>query len=117
MPSYDLVYQAGIPFNNPTIAGKDLVIAAFHTTCHQTCPLYTALFAQLEKQKLPEDVLLVEVTTDPTTDTRATLADYAHSIGAQWKFATGTPEALTAFWQPSGVALASGDSHLSTLAL
>ncbi|OLC25902.1 MAG: hypothetical protein AUG06_05330 [Actinobacteria bacterium 13_1_20CM_2_65_11] len=117
MPAFDLVDHNGNPLNNATIAGQDVVIAAFHTTCHQTCPLYTALFAQLEKQKLPEDVLLVEVTTDPTTDTRATLADYAHSIGAQWKFATGTPEALTAFWQPFGVALASGDSHVSTLAL
>lgn len=117
MPPFDLVDQTGNPFNNATIAGQDVVIAAFHTTCHQTCPLYTALFAQLEKQKLPEDVLLVEVTTDPATDTRATLADYARSIGAQWKFATGSSEALTAFWQQFGVALASGDSHVSTLAL
>jgi cytochrome oxidase Cu insertion factor (SCO1/SenC/PrrC family) len=117
MPAFDLSDQAGNPFNNATIAGQDVVIAAFHTTCHQTCPLYTALFAQLEKQKLPEDVLLVEVTTDPATDTRATLADYARSIGAQWKFATGTSEALTAFWQPFGVALATTDSHVSTLAL
>ena len=117
MPAFDLFDQTGNPFNNATIAGQDVVIAAFHTTCHQTCPLYTALFAQLEKQKLPEDVLLVEVTTDPATDTKATLADYARSIGAHWKFATGTPEALTAFWQPFGVALRAGDSHVSTLAL
>jgi cytochrome oxidase Cu insertion factor (SCO1/SenC/PrrC family) len=117
MPTFDLTDQAGNPFNNATIAGQDVVIAAFHTTCHQTCPLYTALFAQLEKQKLPEDVLLVEVTTDPATDTRATLADYARSIGAKWRFGTGSPDALTAFWQPFGVALATGDSHVSTLAL
>jgi len=117
MPSFDLVDQAGIPFNGVTIAGRDVVIAAFHTTCHQTCPLYTALFAQLEKQKLPPKVMLVEVTTDPTTDTTSVLASYARSIGAQWTFATGSVNALTAFWKPFGVELASGDSHVSTLAL
>ena len=117
MPAFDLLDQVGDPFNYVTIAGKDVVIAAFHTTCHQTCPLYTALFAQLQKQKLPKKVLLVEVTTDPATDTRSVLADYAHQIGASWTFVTGSADALTAFWKPFGVALATGDSHVSTLAL
>ena len=117
MPSFDLVDQAGIPFNNTTIAGKDVVIAAFHTTCHQTCPLYTALFAQLEKQKLPAGVLLAEVTTDPATDTPSALATYAKNLGASWTFATGSADALTAFWKTFQVELATGDSHVSTLAL
>jgi cytochrome oxidase Cu insertion factor (SCO1/SenC/PrrC family) len=116
MPIFNLTDQVGNPFDNVTIAGKDVVIAAFNTTCHQTCPLYTALFAQLEKQKLPPKVLLVEVTTDPT-DTTSVLADYAHRIGAGWTFATGPAGALTAFWKTFDVSLASGDSHVSTLAL
>ncbi len=117
MPTFDLIDQAGLPFNNVNIAGRDVVIAAFHTTCHQTCPLYTALFAQLQKQKLPPKVLLAEVTTDPATDTQSVLADYARTIGASWTFATGSADALTAFWRSFGVALATGDSHVSTLAL
>jgi cytochrome oxidase Cu insertion factor (SCO1/SenC/PrrC family) len=117
MPSFALLDQAGDPLNNASIAGQDVVIAAFHTTCHQTCPLYTALFAQLERQKLPSKVLLAEVTTDPATDTPTVLAQYARTIGAQWTFATGSQNALTAFWKPFGVELASGDSHVSTLAL
>ena len=116
MPDFELQDQHGQPFSNKTAAGKDLVIAAFHTTCHQTCPLYTALFAQLDKQ-LPEGAMLVEVTTDPATDTPAVLDAYARSVGARWTFATGSTEALTAFWKPFGVALASGDSHVSTLVL
>jgi cytochrome oxidase Cu insertion factor (SCO1/SenC/PrrC family) len=60
---------------------------------------------------------LVEVTTDPGTDTPAALHAYAQSIGAGWTFATGSAEALTAFWKPFGVELATGDSHVSTLAL
>jgi cytochrome oxidase Cu insertion factor (SCO1/SenC/PrrC family) len=117
MPAFDLVDQGGKRFDNVAIAGKDVVVAAFNTTCHQTCPLYTALFAQLQRQKLPPSVLLVEVTTDPATDQPAVLADYARSIGASWTFATGSADALTAFWKPFDVALAAGDTHVSTLAL
>ena len=117
MPAFDLIDQAGNRFDNAAIAGKDVVIAAFNTTCHQTCPLYTALFAQLQRHKLPASVLLAEVTTDSATDTPTALASYARSIAASWTFATGSADALTAFWKPFDVALASGDVHTSTLAL
>ncbi len=117
MPAFDLLDQGGNRFDNASIAGRDVVIAAFNTRCHQTCPLYTALFAQLQGQKLPPSVLLAEVTTDSSADTPTVLANYARSIGASWTFATGSVEALMAFWKPFGVALASGDTHVSTLAL
>lgn len=117
MPAFHLLDQSGNRFDNATIAGKDVVVAAFNTTCHQTCPLYTALFAQLQRQKLPPSVQLVEVTTDSATDTPSVLATYARSIGASWTFATGSADGLTAFWKPFDVALASGDTHVSTLAL
>jgi len=116
MPAYDLLDQAGQAFNPTTTAGKDLVIAAFHTTCHEACPLYTALFFQIAKQ-MPAGVTLAEVTTDPGTDTPAVLSTYAKGITANWTFATGSADALTAFWKPFGVELATGDSHVSTLAL
>jgi cytochrome oxidase Cu insertion factor (SCO1/SenC/PrrC family)/peroxiredoxin len=116
MPAFSLQDQQGHVFDSGTTAGSDLVIAAFHTTCHQTCPLYTALFFQLQKQ-LPPGVVLVEVTTDPGTDTPAVLDTYRRSIGAAWTFATASPDSLTAFWKPFGVQLAAGDSHVSTLAL
>ncbi|HYS96848.1 MAG TPA: redoxin family protein [Candidatus Dormibacteraeota bacterium] len=116
MPAFGLVDQAGGPFNLAAIAGKDVVIAAFHTTCHETCPLYTALFLQLAK-RAPPTVQLVEVTTDPATDTPAVLSQYAKAVGASWTFATGTSAQLTAFWKPFAVELATGDTHVSTLAL
>lgn len=116
MPAFSLEDQLGHTLDNSTTAGKDLVIAAFHTTCHETCPLYTALFFQLQKN-LPPDVQLVEVTTDPATDTPAALDTYGRGIGAGWTFGTGSNNALAAFWKPFGVALATGDSHVSTLAL
>jgi cytochrome oxidase Cu insertion factor (SCO1/SenC/PrrC family) len=116
MPAFSLQDQHGHAFDSSTTAGSDLVVAAFHTTCHQTCPLYTALFFQLQKH-LPPGVLLAEVTTDPATDTPAALDAYGKGIGAGWTFATGPRQALAAFWKPFGVQLATGDSHVSTLAL
>jgi cytochrome oxidase Cu insertion factor (SCO1/SenC/PrrC family) len=116
LPPFALQDQLGHTFDSSTTAGKDIVVAAFHTTCHETCPLYTALFFQLQKH-LPPGVLLAEVTTDPSADSSAVLADYAHSIGASWTFATGSANALTAFWKPFGVELSSVDAHVSTLAL
>jgi len=116
MSSFSLVDQDGKPVNLDTLAGRDLVIGAFHTTCHETCPLYTALFLQLARQA-PNSVELLEVTTDPTTDTPAVLKQYSKAAGATWTFATGTPEQVSAFWKPFGVEIAAGDSHTSTLVL
>ncbi len=116
MPAFSLTDQQGRPFTLDSLAGKDVVIAAFHTTCHETCPLYTALFLQLAKQKR-SSVELVEVTTDPVTDTPSVLAAYARQAGATWTFATGASDQVAAFWKPFGVELATGDSHTSTLAL
>ena len=113
---FELTDHHGNPFNLAAIAGKDVVIAAFHTTCHETCPLYTALFLQLAK-RLPPDVMLAEVTTDPATDTRSALAAYAAQVGAAWSFVTGTPAQVQGFWSQFGVELASGDTHTSSLAL
>ena len=116
MPSYALTDQAGQPVDPATTAGKDLVIVAFNTSCHETCPLYAALFFEIERH-MPAGVLLIEVTTDPSTDTPTTLSAYAHRIGAPWTFATGSADALISFWKPFGVQLAAGDVHTSTLAL
>lgn len=116
LPAFDLIDQHGRPFNLMTIAGKDLIVAPFHTTCHETCPLYTALFSQLSK-RVPSTVVLAEVTTDPTVDTPAVLTDYAKQADAGWIFATGTSAQVASFWKPFDVALASADTHTSTLAL
>lgn len=116
MPAFQLEDQDGRRFDNASARGHDLVIAAFNTSCHQTCPLYTALFFQLSRH-LPAGVSLVEVTTDPEHDTPAALKTYAKAIGAGWTFASGARDQLEGFWKPFGVDLASGDTHTSTLAL
>lgn len=115
IPDFHLVDQDGRAIDRRALLGKDTVIAAFHTTCRETCPLYTALMFQL--RKAAPDVRLIEVTTDPATDTPAVLRTYRSAIGADWLFATGQPEDVTEFWAPFGVTLAAGDTHTSALAL
>ena len=116
LPAFELEDQKGAAVNLTTFAGSDVVIAAFHTTCHETCPLYTALFLQLAK-RLPASTTLLEVTTDPNTDTPPVLASYAREIGASWILATGTEQQVSDFWKPFDVELATGDVHTSTLVL
>jgi cytochrome oxidase Cu insertion factor (SCO1/SenC/PrrC family) len=114
--AFRLVDQFGRIFDNSSIAGHDVILAAFHTTCRQTCPLYTGLFLQIQKQ-LPPSVLLIETTIDPVTDTPDVLRAYAGGIRASWTFLTGDAAALTDFWKPFDVELGSGEVHRSTLAL
>ena len=76
VPAFRLIDQFGRPFDNSSIAGHDVVLAAFHTTCQQTCPLYTGLFLQLQQQ-LPTSVLLIEATNDPWHDSAHVLRSYA----------------------------------------
>ena len=116
LPAFDLVDQAGRPFTPASIAGRDVVLAAFHTTCHETCPLYTALFLQLQR-RVDSSVMLVEVTTDPVADTPQALTAYGRGIGATWTFATGSDYQVASFWKPFEVELSNADAHTSTLAL
>ncbi|HVH63288.1 MAG TPA: redoxin family protein [Candidatus Dormibacteraeota bacterium] len=113
---FELVDQAGHAFTPAQIAGHNVAIAAFHTTCHESCPLYTALFLQLQK-RIPAGVMLVEVTTDPADDTPHALSLYANNVGASWTLATGTSDQVASFWKQFGVELSSGDTHTSSLAL
>ncbi len=116
LPEFTLIDQAGHELSRSSLLGRPAVIAAFHTTCHETCPLYTGMLLQL-RQKAGSGVEIVEATTDPINDTPAVLTDYAKRVGADWTFATGSPRAMAAFWAQFGVTLSAGDSHDSTIIL
>ena len=116
LPPFKLVDQFGRPFTNENLVGHPAIIAAFHTTCHTTCPLYTGLFVQLQ-HKLPSNVLLIEVTTAPQEDSPEVLRQYAGRVGASWIFLTGAPADVAAFWAPFTVQLSDAQLHSSTLAV
>lgn len=116
LADFNLQDQQGRPFTAASLAGSDALIAAFHTTCHETCPIYTGLFLQLER-RVPAGTRLVEVTTDPATDTPAALRQYAAETGAGWTLVTGDEAELARFWAQFGTLLSSADEHTSTLAV
>lgn len=116
LADFSLQDQLGRPFTRASLAGADALIAAFQTTCHETCPIYTGLFLQLEK-RVPAGTRLVEVTTDPATDTPAALRRYAAETGADWTLVTGDQAELARFWAQFGTLLSSSDEHTSTLAV
>lgn len=116
LPDFTLTDQAGRRVSRASLLGTPVLIAAFHTTCHETCPLYTGALLQL-RQRVGDRVRILEVTTDPSVDTPAVLTDYAKRVGAGWTFATGSPRDMAAFWAPFGVTLSSGDVHDSTMLL
>ena len=116
MPEFSLTDQFGRTFTNQNLAGHPAIIAAFHTTCHTTCPLYTGLFMQLQ-QKLPPNVLLIEATTAPQEDTPGVLREYAGRVGASWIFLTGAVADMESFWAPFTVQLSNGQIHSSMLAV
>lgn len=111
---FNLIDQAGQALDNSRLAGHETVLAAFHTSCRATCPIYTGLFLELSR-KAPAGVQLLEVTTDPRLDTPAVLGDYAARVGAGWLFATGSEADLTEFWNQFGVKLSTVDDHASVL--
>ena len=116
LPPFTLEDQHGTRVTPADLSGAPTIIAAFHTTCRATCPLYTGLLLQLQKERSAAGVHLVEVTTDPG-DTPAVLDAYAKRVGAHWEFLTGTADQLQAFWAPLQVQLSNVDAHASTIAI
>lgn len=115
LADFELIDQDGRRLERTALMGHDTVIAAFHTSCRETCPLYTGLLFQL--RKAAPDVRLLEVSTDPAGDGIEALREYRSRIGADWAFATGPSDEVARFWGQFGVALSSVDSHTSALAL
>ncbi|MDQ6692341.1 MAG: redoxin domain-containing protein [Candidatus Dormibacteraeota bacterium] len=113
LPDFKLVDQEGKVVTASGLRGAVVVVAAFHTTCRDTCPLYTAVLSQL-RSRLPE-VHLLEVSTDPEHDSPAALQDHAALVAASWPLLSGSREQLAAFWGTFGVQLSGADSHSNFL--
>lgn len=114
LPSFSLIDQDGQLVGDAPFRGGVLVLAAFHTSCRDTCPLYTAVLSQLSR-RLPAGAHLLEVSTDPEHDSPAALHDHAALAAASWPLLTGTREQLAGFWGAFGVQLSGADAHSNFL--
>ena len=114
LPDFSLVDQDGQPVTRASVEGSVLVLAAFHTTCRDTCPLYTSILHQL-RGRVPASVRLLEVSTDPAADSVSALKAYASLADTSWPLLTGSELQLAAFWGALGVQLSGADSHTNFL--
>jgi cytochrome oxidase Cu insertion factor (SCO1/SenC/PrrC family)/peroxiredoxin len=114
LPDFALLDQDGETVMRQSVAGAVVVLAAFHTTCLDTCPLYTSILHQLRGQ-VPASVRLLEVSTDPGTDSVAALKAYSALADTSWPLLTGSAGQLNAFWDTFGVQLSGADSHTNFL--
>jgi len=92
----ELLDQDGhrVRFKSDIVQDRLVVIGAIYTTCPVVCPIVSSVFAKLQEslgERLGQDVLLVSISVDPTTDTPPRLKDYAQRWQARpgWLFLTG----------------------------
>jgi cytochrome oxidase Cu insertion factor (SCO1/SenC/PrrC family)/thiol-disulfide isomerase/thioredoxin len=114
MPDFTLQDQDRQTVTRRSVAGSVVVLAAFHTSCRDTCPLYTSILHQL-RSRVPASVRLLEVSTDPSHDDVPALKAYSALADTSWPLLTGSEAALAAFWTPFGVQLSGADSHTNFL--
>lgn len=101
-PDVAFVDQNGAPVPFHSLRGKVLVVAALDSHCHDTCPLYTSLWADLQRvireRGWQNRVVVAEVSMDPDRDTPAELTAYAHLVGATWPLLRSDTASTLAFW-------------------
>jgi cytochrome oxidase Cu insertion factor (SCO1/SenC/PrrC family) len=101
-PDVTFVDQDGhtVPFHS--LRGRVLVAAALDTHCHDTCPLYTAMWADLQhvlrERGWTDRVAIAEISMDPERDTPEELAAYGRTVSASWPLLRTDTASTFQFW-------------------
>jgi cytochrome c biogenesis protein CcmG/thiol:disulfide interchange protein DsbE len=105
-PDVAFVDQNGAPVPFHSLRGRVLVVAALDSHCHDTCPLYTSLWADLQRvireRGWQDRVAIAEISMDPDRDTPAELTAYGHMVGATWPLLRSDTASTLAFWLSLG---------------
>jgi protein SCO1 len=90
--------QDGKKITEQDVTGKVFVTEYFFTTCKSWCPIMHAnMRIVYDRFKNEKDFLILSHTSDPATDSAATLKRYADSMNVdtdKWIFLTGTKDSL-----------------------
>ncbi len=101
-PDVTFVDQTGRSVPLHSLRGKVVVVAALDSHCHDTCPLYTALWGDLQRvvreRGWQDRVVIAEVSMDPDRDTPEELAAYGRMVGATWPLLRSDRESTLSFW-------------------
>ncbi|MEN3338773.1 MAG: hypothetical protein V7647_2449 [Acidobacteriota bacterium] len=115
VPALTLTDESGQTRSIADWRGRVLAVTFVYTRCPlpDFCLRMDQNFAAVQRAALADPVLrdrlaLLSITLDPEHDTPPVLAEYARHAGADprmWQFATGEPDAITAFARRFGVAV------------
>jgi protein SCO1/2 len=83
-----------VKFKSDVIADKLVAMTFIYTSCTTICPVYNAIFTQLQDllgERLGKDVILVTMTLDPTRDVPRRMKKEAKKFRAKpgWVYLTG----------------------------
>jgi protein SCO1/2 len=100
IPPFSLTERSGAPLSENDLAGRVWIAGFIFTRCPDVCPALTARMAELRRSLPPgaDPIRLVSFSVDPAHDSPEVLRAYAEEAGAaaDWLFATGTRDAMTA---------------------
>ena len=92
----ELLTQDGkrVKFKSDVIGDRLVAMTFIYTSCTTICPVYSAIFAQLQGllgERLGREVILVTMTLDPTRDVPRRMKKEARKFGAKpgWLHLTG----------------------------
>lgn len=105
-----------LKFYTDLIKGKTVGINFIFTTCTTICPPLTATFRRVQQElgePLADDVQLISISVDPTTDVPERLKEYATKFkaGRGWTFVTGDKAEIDSILTALGVAVANKTDH------
>jgi cytochrome oxidase Cu insertion factor (SCO1/SenC/PrrC family) len=107
VPAIPLIDPSGRKVTFASLRGKVVVLAPFLTLCHESCPLTTGAFEQIQRQVdkagLGKRVVLVELSVDPWRDTPKRMRAFARLAGIHFTLLTGSKPHLTRLWHFFGV--------------
>ncbi len=105
-----------LKFYTDLVKGKTVAINFIFTTCTAICPALTATFRRVQQQlgeRVGQDVHLISVSVDPTTDVPERLKEYAAKFkaGPGWTFVTGDKVEIDSVLLALGTAVANKNDH------
>ncbi|HZB45154.1 MAG TPA: SCO family protein, partial [Pyrinomonadaceae bacterium] len=115
LPVYD---QQGrrLNFYTDLVKGKTVAINFVFTTCTTVCPPLSATFRRVQQElggRAGNDVALISVSVDPTTDTPERLKGFAEKFkaGPGWTFVTGGKAEIDSLLKALGAATPDKNDH------
>ena len=118
IPDVSVYDQNGkaLKFYSDLVKGKTVAINFIFTTCTTICPPLTATFRRVQmglEDRVGNDVQLISVSVDPTTDVPEKLKAYAEKFkaGPGWTFVTGDKKQIDSLLLALGAGVASKEDH------